>query len=77
MINGKETGGATSDPYTRLVLQQGQTGYVRLLNAAYQWTRVRCSVRLRRRLSSLRANLGGRQNLALPVAAQGRYSYAQ
>ena len=40
LLNGKETAGALSDVYSRVVVPTGQTAYLRLLNAAYHWARV-------------------------------------
>jgi FtsP/CotA-like multicopper oxidase with cupredoxin domain len=41
MINGFDTPLATTDPYTRLVAAVGQRIYLRVINASYQWGRVR------------------------------------
>jgi FtsP/CotA-like multicopper oxidase with cupredoxin domain len=41
LLNGKETPAAAADPFTRLEMAVGQTGYVRVVNSAYQWARVR------------------------------------
>ena len=41
LLNGLQTAAARTDPYTRLDLVAGQTAYLRLVNIAYQWARVR------------------------------------
>jgi FtsP/CotA-like multicopper oxidase with cupredoxin domain len=40
LLNGKEASGAMQDLYSRIVLPQGKTAYLRLLNCGYQWARV-------------------------------------
>ncbi len=41
LLNGLETAAAKADTFSRVVIQQGQTAYIRVMNAAYQWARVR------------------------------------
>jgi FtsP/CotA-like multicopper oxidase with cupredoxin domain len=41
LLNGLESAAAKMDLYSKVVLQQGQTGYIRMSNASYQWARVR------------------------------------
>jgi len=41
LLNGFETGNAKADPYSRVIIQQGQKAYIRVSSAAYQWARVK------------------------------------
>jgi len=41
LLNGFETANSKTDPFSRVVIQQGQSAYIRVLSAAYQWARVR------------------------------------
>jgi FtsP/CotA-like multicopper oxidase with cupredoxin domain len=40
LINGLQTAEALVDPFTQMNLAVGETGYLRLVNNAYQWARV-------------------------------------
>ena len=40
LLNGLETPAAQADPFSKVVIAQGQRAYVRVLNAAYNWARV-------------------------------------
>ncbi|MCP3916423.1 MAG: multicopper oxidase domain-containing protein [bacterium] len=40
LINGLESADASVDPFTRVVVAQGQRAYIRVSNAAYNWGRV-------------------------------------
>ena len=40
-LNGFETPAATADPYTRIVARVGWTVYLRIVQCAYNWARVR------------------------------------
>jgi len=41
LLNGKQTADALVDPFTVVNFEVGQTAYLRVVNSAYQWGRVR------------------------------------
>jgi FtsP/CotA-like multicopper oxidase with cupredoxin domain len=41
LLNGLESAAAKTDVYTQVNIQQGQTAYIRVSNASYQWARIR------------------------------------
>jgi FtsP/CotA-like multicopper oxidase with cupredoxin domain len=41
LLNGFEAPAAKADVYSRVVIQQGQKAYIRVLNASYHWARVK------------------------------------
>ncbi|MBL7008212.1 MAG: multicopper oxidase domain-containing protein [Planctomycetes bacterium] len=65
LLNGLESAAASADPYSMVVLRQGQTAYVRLVNAAYQWARVRLGG-----LSFRVAASDGRPMAAMPTVTE-------